>query len=173
MGLSGGSLPNRPSTDPRSSPHASLLSSARVSSTGAAPASSRMLPPPPRSPPKMKPAGAPTNSTLTDDDIQSFLEPAHLSFSLQYGSYLDNDPPLAAPPLPSRGASDETPKLSEPSAASAPAPASAPAHAEAAADPKSAAAAPPKQCTAVAEGTGTGHAAGDADTSRAPVAAAN
>ena len=40
-----------------------------------------MLPPPPR------PKGV--NSTLTDDDIQSFLEPGSFGLSLQYGSMGD------------------------------------------------------------------------------------
>lgn len=80
-----------------------------------------MLPPPPRCK-SIEPAtpsgpssggsgGAAHGSTLTDDDIDSFLEPGNLSLSLQYGSMEhlpsaeNNDsaaaPAAATPPPPS------------------------------------------------------------------------
>ena len=54
------------------------------------------------------------DSALTDDDIQSFLEPTQFALSLQYGTNLDEKPP----PTPiSRQAESRSAEPAEPEAA--------------------------------------------------------
>ena len=92
-------LLDRPATDPRASPSSQLnrfpagsksSNSSILGTFGQAGFSQdsparAMLPPPPRKP-SDKTGAAPSDSTLTDDDIESFLEAGSFGLSQQYGS---------------------------------------------------------------------------------------
>uniref|UniRef100_A0A7S2MQM5 Uncharacterized protein n=1 Tax=Haptolina brevifila TaxID=156173 RepID=A0A7S2MQM5_9EUKA len=133
----------RPNTDPRSSPvvggpHGANVPGIIGGMPQQSPRGGSMLPPPPRCKSAADSAASgeastsagPRDSTLTDDDINSFLEPGSYSLSLQYGSmdHADESEEAArqGEPRPRRQTSEEARRQGLGAAATPPLPITSP-----------------------------------------------